>query len=67
MSAVSKYYGIIISMYHKEGGAPHFHARYGEQGGVYSLGDFQTTEGQLPKRAEQLVLEWAAAHGQELL
>jgi hypothetical protein len=67
MHAVSQFYGIIISMYHKEPGTPHFRARYGEQRAVFSLGDSQQTEGQLPKRAEQLVMEWAVAHRQELM
>ncbi len=29
MPEVSRFLGIVIAMYHKEHGIPHFHAKYG--------------------------------------
>ena len=46
---------------------PHFHAKYAEQTGVFSIGDLKLIEGHLPKRVVALVLEWAFEHRTELL
>jgi len=31
MPVISRFLGIVISMYHREHGVPHFHAVYGDQ------------------------------------
>ncbi|MCL0078438.1 DUF4160 domain-containing protein [Dehalococcoidia bacterium] len=54
-------------MYYKEHGPPHFHAKYGDQTGVFSIAELQLTEGSLPKRIISLVLEWAFEHRDELM
>jgi hypothetical protein len=63
---LSRFYGIVISMYYAEHGVPHFHARYGEQ--KVSV-DIQTgrIHGQFPPVARSMVLEWLALHRRELL
>ena len=43
---------MIITIYYKEMGAPHFHARYGEYRSVFSIGEIERIEGNLPRRAE---------------
>jgi hypothetical protein len=66
MSEISRFFGIIIAMYNREHGIPHFHARYGEYRAVFSIDDLQMIEGSLPKRVISLVLEWAFQHRTEL-
>ena len=45
---------------------PHFHAVYGEYIGVFNIDSLDMIEGDLPKRAEKLVKEWAEMHKKEL-
>jgi len=54
-------------MYYKEHEPPHFHAKYGNQTGVFSIADLKLIEGYLPKRVISLVLEWAFEHRDELM
>ncbi len=67
MPIISKFLGIIITMYYKEHGVPHFHVRYGEYRAVFSINDLKLMEGELPKRIVSLVLEWSFEHRLELL
>jgi hypothetical protein len=39
MPEISRFLGIIITMYFKEHGAPHFHARYGDFRAAFSIED----------------------------
>jgi hypothetical protein len=64
---ISRFFGIIIAMYYKEHGIPHFHAKYGGQTGVFSISELRLIEGDLPKRVIALVLEWAFEHRDELM
>lgn len=66
MPEISRFLGIIIAMYYKEHGVPHFHAKYAEQTGVFTIGELRLLEGELPKRVVSLVLEWAFEHREEL-
>ncbi len=54
-------------MYWDEHVPPHFHALYGEYEGLIDIRKLVVMTGRLPRRAESLVLEWAAQHQQELL
>ena len=67
MPEISRFLGITISIYYKEHGSPHFHAKYGGQVGVFLISDLRLIEGQLPKRVISLVLEWAFEHRDELI
>ncbi len=67
MPEVSRFFGIVISIYFREHGIPHFHAKYGENRAVFSVADLKMIVGQLPKRVRALVLEWAFEHRNELL
>ncbi|MBK8799872.1 MAG: DUF4160 domain-containing protein [Anaerolineales bacterium] len=67
MPEISRFFGIVIAMYYKEHGIPHFHAKYAGQTGVFSINELQLIEGQLPKRVTGLVLEWAFEHRQDLM
>lgn len=67
MPEISRFYGIIISMYFKEHLPPHFHAKYAGKRAAFSIYDLKIIEGRLPKRVISLVLEWAFEHRKELL
>lgn len=66
MPVISRFFGIVISMYHEEHGVAHFHARYG---GYKISVEVQTgaVHGTFPPRALRLVREWHALHRDELL
>lgn len=67
MPEISRFYGIIIVMYYNDHGEPHFHVKYANQWGVFSIQDLRLTEGSLPRRVISLVLEWAFEHRPELI
>lgn len=67
MPTISMFYGIIIQMYWDEHAPPHFHAIYGEFKASVDIRALTIMEGDLPRRAIQLVLDWAELHQQELL
>lgn len=68
MPAISRFLGILIVMYYREGfnEDPHFHIRYGEYHAKMSISDFRLMKGNLPPRALALVVEWASLHRDEL-
>ena len=65
MPEISRFFGIVITMYYDEHPPPHFHARYGKKGVVIRIADGAVT-GKLPPRAVGLVLEWWSLHQAEL-
>lgn len=66
MPEVSRFLGIVISMYYREHGAPHFHAHYGDQQATVEM-ESGAIQGNLPTRALRHVREWAHLHRPELL
>ncbi len=66
MPTVSVFYGILIRMFFRDHGPPHFHARYGEFEATIEIGTLKIMEGQLPGRALSLVQEWSTMHKEEL-
>jgi hypothetical protein len=67
MPIISRFFGIIIRMFFNEHAPPHFHAEYGEYRAVINIQTLEVMEGRLPRRALELVLEWAEFHRVELL
>jgi hypothetical protein len=67
MPEISRFFGIVIAIYYREHPPPHFHAKYGNETGVFSIAELRLIEGHLPKRAISLVLEWAFEHRNELM
>lgn len=67
MPTISMFYGILIQMYWDEHALPHFHAIYGEYKAAIDIKNLTILEGSLPRRATQLVLDWAELHQQALL
>ena len=46
---------------------PHFHARYGEFEATVEIPTLEIIEGHLPRRALDLIREWAMMHREELI
>lgn len=67
MPEISRFFGIIIAMFHGDHNPPHFHARYGEYSAIIRIEDFAVLDGTLPPRALGLVMEWAEIYRHELL
>jgi len=63
---ISRFFGIVIRMFFREHGVPHFHAEYGEHKASISIETLTILEGHLPSRAYGLVVEWASLHHVEL-
>jgi hypothetical protein len=67
MPTISTFYGIIIRMFYDEHAPPHFHAQYGEFKAVIAIQTLEPMEGKLPRRALELILDWAELHQAELM
>jgi len=66
MPEISRFFGIVISMYFNDHDPPHFHARYSGHVARVAIGSLAVLSGSLPPRVLGLVTEWAALHGDEL-
>ena len=67
MPTIATFYGIIIRMFFDEHSPAHFHAQYGEFKASVGIDSLEVLDGSLPRRALELVLDWAELHRQELL
>lgn len=69
MPEISRFYGIVVKMFFKpkEHEPSHIHALYGEYIGIFDLETLEMTEGDLPKKARELVTEWLTSNQAELL
>ncbi|BAU11584.1 hypothetical protein LEP3755_20830 [Leptolyngbya sp. NIES-3755] len=67
MPEISRFFGMIITMYYNDHPPPHFHVRYGEQKAIVAIGSLSILEGKLSSKAFDLVREWASQHQTELL
>ncbi len=66
MPEISRFYGIVIKMFHNDHQPPHFHAEYGGGQMVVTIETLAVIAGKLPPRATGLVMEWASKHQEEL-
>ena len=67
MPQISRFLGIIISMYFDDHNPPHFHAQYNKYKVQIRINDLSIIEGKLPPRVLGLVIEWAMLHKKELV
>lgn len=69
MPTISRFYGMLIIMYYREGfnEMPHFHVRYNEFDAKFSIEDLELMSGNLPTHAVALIKEWGKIHKNELL
>ena len=66
MPEISRFFGIIIRMFHDEHDPPHFHAEYSGSKALFDF-DGNVIKGSLESRtATRLVREWIDLHTQEL-
>ena len=65
MPVISRFLGIIITMYWDDHSPPHFHAKYGEYEITVNIDD-GIMEGKFPRRAMKHVVEWYELHKEEL-
>jgi hypothetical protein len=54
-------------MFFNEHAPPHFHAEYAEHRAVINIRTLEVMDGKLPRRALELVLDWAELHQNDLL
>jgi hypothetical protein len=66
MPEISYFYGIKVYINFNEHNPPHFHAQYAEYKIIVYI-DGWIVEGKFPKRALNMLLDWADAHKEELL
>jgi hypothetical protein len=64
---ISRFFGIIIRMFFNEHSPPHFHAKYAGQRAIIDIQTLKLMEGNLPRRALELVMDWAELHQEELM
>jgi len=65
MAELSRFYGIIISMFGNEHNPPHFHIKYGQYKAVYTIKN-GIIRGEIPINVLQKVSEWVEIHKDEL-
>jgi hypothetical protein len=66
MPEISRFYGIVIKMFHNDHQPPHFHAEHGEDQMIVAIDTLAVIAGKLRPRATGLVMEWASQHQDEL-
>ncbi len=67
MPEVSRFFGVSIRMYFDDHNPPHFHAIYGGAEAEVGIEPLALLRGRFSRRALGMVMEWTAAHQQELL
>ena len=67
MPEISRFFGMIILMYWDEHNPPHFHVKYGEYAAIINIKKLELMEGNLSRRALNIVLDWAEIHQKQLL
>jgi hypothetical protein len=67
MPTISVFLGIVVQMFWREHGPPHFHATYGEHEAIIDIREVRVIRGGLPPRALALVLEWGLKNRDALM
>ena len=66
MPELSRFFGIVITMYARDHPPPHFHARYGEHEALVDIETSRLLRGALPRRAHDMINEWSELHREEI-
>jgi hypothetical protein len=66
MPIISRFLGIVISMFWNDHAPPHFQARYGDYEITVEI-ESGIVEGKFPPRALRHVLEWRELHQADLM
>jgi len=67
MPELSRFLGMVISIYFDDHNPPHFHVGYNDEEALISINDLSILRGNLPPRVMGLAMEWARLHQAELL
>jgi hypothetical protein len=67
MPEISRFFGMVITMYYNDHAPPHFHVRHGEYKAIIAIKGPVILDGYLPARAFGLVAEWTSLHEVELV
>ena len=67
MPEISRFFGVVIKMFHDDHNPPHFHASYGGDKALIDIRNTGVLDGKLPPRVLGLVTEWTLLHQNELL
>jgi len=63
---ISRFYGIVITMYYRDHPPAHIHVRYGEYQGRIAYRSGEVLTGELPGRVVRMVVEWCGLRHDEL-
>lgn len=69
MPKISRFYGIVVTMYPEAGerhSTPHFHARYGGSRATISIETGEVLAGSLPKPQLRLIQAWVELRRMQL-
>lgn len=66
MPELSRFNGIVISIFYGDHPPKHFHAQYGKKKALISIDTLEVLEGDLPKNELSMIKEWAKLHQKEL-
>ena len=66
MLEIPRFYGIVIAIFYRDHGPPHFHAIRGEFEMTVEI-ETGIVQGRFPNRGIRQVLEWMGLHQDELL
>jgi hypothetical protein len=67
MPEITRFLGIIITMYFDEHNPPHFHVRYNEYRASVEIKTLNVMNGHIPAKVRGLIEEWAEPNRSELL
>ncbi len=67
MPEISRFFGLVVYIYHNDHPPPHFHVRYGSQKARVAIDGPRLLDGRLSPRVLGLAIEWATLHRDELM
>lgn len=67
MAELSRFFGIVVSIYYFDHGRPHFHARFGGRSSAYDILTGVRLRGPSRPEVDRVIAAWAREHREELL
>lgn len=67
MPEISRFFGIIITMYGDDHNPPHFHVQYNEFRALIEIETGEVLQGSLPSKQLKYVQVWSDIHKNELM
>ena len=67
MPELSRFFGIVITMYASDHNPPHFHAEYAGEEALFDIVNGVFMRGSLPSKEAHIVLAWYEIHKDELI